>query len=344
MGFDQSLQNYFYPKKVLSVSTLSKGLIGEVKLVTVDNQGKTEKYALKSLISDENQLRLPHDQFHIFASSYYAAKNIKEHAPILDIIGLKEGKMTSDLPKEQYFQLIQFQKGELYSQDLARIREKNDYTSDDEEKVRIIAKSLANTHKQKVDLNDAQKKIAYYRFTREMVAHSEVGLPLYDWFEGKNHWFSKSMEELFITSWRNREKVKKNYNRLSFVHGDCWHPNMLFDGKNLGFIDASRYPYGDPAIDVALVAFGNYFINAAVTENSFTGVFNDLGQLFMKEYIHQSDDEKIAEFMPLCLSSVLPVIILFSLSKSNLKTQKMVYQTCINGLKKGKFNWKNLNK
>ncbi|MBI4044060.1 MAG: phosphotransferase [Candidatus Diapherotrites archaeon] len=344
MHLKPQLEKYFAPKKVLSIEYLSKGFIGEVFLIQLqDQKGKKERVVIKSLLGDDYSYPLPHDQWHNFASSYYAAKNFEQHAKIKDIIGFDKNGFHSALPADQYFQVIEYKEGIPYAKDLERIRKEKTYNDGDEQKVKIIAQAIAALHKKPVKIPAEKRRAAYLRATRDLIGHSELAFALFDTYEKHDHWLKKEYETLFIHAFRLREKLKHHYERLRYVHGDYWYPNMIFHNNELILLDASRFPFGDPATDVWSGAWSTYFLSAILDNGMYNGPMNELGKLFMHEYLKKTGDEKISEFMPLYFSAILPIIIRPGVYNAPEETKRKVFKTCLDALKKGHLNWKNLN-
>ena len=118
---------------------------------------------------------------------------------------------------------------------------------------------------------------------------------------------------------------------------------MMFKEKEFIAIDASRFPFGDPGIDVGIHAFSSYFQKAIMQEGDYSGPFNELGKIFVSEYIKQTGDNQIAEYMPLYLSAILPIIIRPGVYAISEEKRKKIFQTTLSALKQGKMNWKDMN-
>ncbi len=341
----EKLQAYFQPKKIVSLDFLAKGYWGETYVVTTKHENKIEKFVIKRMLHEEKNYPLPHDQWANYVSSYHASNRMPEHARVFDVMGLDKDGFHSALPKEEYFMVLEFREGKSYFQEIERIRKEKNLTEEDIEKAKICANAIAKLHKQPIDLPKEARKAVYRRVTREFLTHGELFLTLYDNNYGDNHWFEERYEEVFVKMLRIREKIKNHYERLSYVHGDFWRANMLFNGKELVALDASRFPmgYGEPGVDVFSGGYSNYFMNALADNGSYDGPLNELGIVFMKEYIRYTNDEDVGRFMPILFGSLTPILMRPGIIGGKEENVKKIFQTCLDSLQKGKMNWKNMN-
>ena len=343
----EQFQSYFKPKKVTSIEYLGKGFWGEAYAINLTHNGKEEKIVIKTLLTEGNNYPLPIDQWYNYASSYHASNNIQFNARVTDVIGLDKEGFHSVIPKEKYFQVLEYKKGKPYFDDVQRIISERQYNDDDVKKVKIIAQEIAKLHQKPIHIPEEAKKAVYYRVTREIITNSELMFPLFDNNYGKEkHWFEKEFENVFVELFRAREKIKPHWKRLAYVHGDFWRGNMFFDGDKFFTLDASRFPsgLGEPGVDVFSGGYSNYFMNALIQEGDYSGPLNELGTIFMKEYIKHTKDEDIGKFMPFLFGSLLPILMRPGIIGGSEENTRKVYQTCLDALRKGELKWKNLNK
>ena len=93
---------------------------------------------------------------------------------------------------------------------------------------------------------------------------------------------------------RWRWELRDRSERLRRIHGD-FHPfNIVFDGKELGVLDASRGSVGDPANDVACMAI-NYVFFALDRPESWADVFSRLWYGFWRDYGEASGDAALCD-------------------------------------------------
>lgn len=96
-----------------------------------------------------------------------------------------------------------------------------------------------------------------------------------------------------------REEVKDCPERLRKIHGDFHPGNIRFQSNNrLMILDASRIIWGEPADDVSSLAI-NYVWYALKQTGEFEGIFADLFDVFLQDYIQRSEDKEISRIIPL---------------------------------------------
>lgn len=224
----------------------------------------------------------------ILAHSTYG--NLPSHAKSIDAgIITKAHALRSVGDAEEYFQLVEFVKGEEYFHDLEQIKSSGEVTSQDLQRAEALADYLSEIHSHKHDAPQL-----YVRRIRELVGHGECIMGLIDSYPQNSTLISQGdLEEIErkCVSWRYRLKEKTF--RLSRVHGD-FHPwNILFrQGTDFSVIDRSRGEWGEPADDLAALTI-NYLFYSLQTFGEFREPFLKLWTTFFSRYLQKSGDEDL---------------------------------------------------
>lgn len=190
---------------------------------------------------------------------------------------------------KEFFILTEMVEGTPYYQDLEQIKTEKKLRPIDRERCLTLSKYIAEVHAVK---RDAPRY--YFRRTRELVGHGECIMGLCDSYPPKLE-FTNTQElceiEKRCVEWR--WKLKRMTHRLAQVHGD-YHPwNILFrENTDFTVLDRSRGEWGEPADDVTAMTI-NYIFFSLQTFGKLTGAFEELFNLFWKNYLDETSDEEI---------------------------------------------------
>jgi tRNA A-37 threonylcarbamoyl transferase component Bud32 len=229
----------------------------------------------------------------------HAFNTLPRHAPAVDVGAVTtDGSMKTLGDVKEPFILTEFVEGRVYREDLDRIKETGRATPLDHDRVRAMARYLAELH--------AEKRVdpGYYeRRNRELLGHNECIFGLTDSYPSDHEWIRPKMLEDIekkCVEWRWRNKPLTH--RLSRVHGD-FHPfNVLFrEGTDFTVLDRSRGEYGDPADDLGAMSI-NYLFWGLMHSGEFREPFRGLWDTFYSTYLDASGDEELLSVIPPYLS------------------------------------------
>ena len=117
-------------------------------------------------------------------------------------------------------------------------------------------------------------------------------------------WYSKSeYEEL---GWKIFNLMLKRYkefiktekiNRLTTLHWDFWYDNVIIWKDDVYFIDFSRIPYWDPAIDIGRFIWEPVLRYGLFEDKKWKSVVNK----FLQKYIEITKDKDIIRYIDISL-------------------------------------------
>lgn len=192
---------------------------------------------------------------------------------------------------DEFFLLTELVEGNLYHNDLDRIKETKHLDELDKQRCLALSNYLVDIHKVKRDAPGL-----YIRRARELVGHGECIMGLLDSYPPGLDFVSESDLidiERNCAIWRWRLK-RKSY-RLSQVHGD-FHPwNVMFrEGTDFTVLDRSRGEWGEAADDVTAMTI-NYIFYSLQKDGKLTGVFEQLFKTFWENYLEKTGDWEILD-------------------------------------------------
>ena len=225
----------------------------------------------------------------------HAFNTLPSHAHAVDVGAIiTDGSMKTLGDVKEPFLLTEFVEGRVYREDLDRIKENGVATLLDHDRVRAMAKYLAEIHSEK------KYDPGYYeRRNRELLGHNECIFGLTDSYPADHEWIKPAMLEDIekkCVEWRWRNKVLTH--RLSRTHGD-FHPfNVIFrEGVDFTVLDRSRGEYGDPADDIGAMSI-NYLFWGLMYSHDFNEPFRGLWNTFYSTYLDASGDEELLCVIP----------------------------------------------
>jgi hypothetical protein len=190
----------------------------------------------------------------------------------------------------EFFLITEFIEGNLYHNDLDRIKSNGSMTSLDEERCVALSDYLVSVHSVKKKDDSG----LYARRLRNLIGHGEGIFGLTDSYQDKLEYVDKKFFldfEKMCLEWRWRLKQKTH--RLSQVHGD-FHPwNIMFrQGLDFTVLDRSRGEWGEPADDTAAMTINYLFYNLQ-TKRKMEESFMRLFRLFWRNYLDKTRDNEI---------------------------------------------------
>jgi hypothetical protein len=264
---------------------------GTPYLIVLNISGRMKKIVLETMRTDGG---FGHDYFsdraEILLWQHSAFNKLPKHVCSVDVGAFtKRQSLKSVGDCDEFFIVTEFVEGNLYHEDLDRLKKFKQLEPMDLERCRALSDYLVKIHKVK-----NSRTQLYVRRIRDLVGHGECIMGLMDSYPTGLDFISR--EDLVNIEKRCVEwrwKLKRFTHRLAQVHGD-YHPwNILFH-KDTDFIvlDRSRGEWGEAADDVSAMTI-NYLFYSLQTYGSLTKSFETLFNLFWKDYLDKTGDEEI---------------------------------------------------
>ena len=234
------------------------------------------------------------DRAKVFVTQHEMAKHIPGHIDSFDVSGYtKKGQLVSVGDSVEFFQVVEVAHGSSYSADFQRIKEAGKASKDDISKAKMLGDYLARLHTKKMKADPEDIKSVRRRHLRDCIGHGEMMVGVIDTYPDDYKFISRrEMDELICAASVYREKVKDTPFTPCRIHGDFHPGNIIFEGKKLRLLDASREVFGDPADDVICLAM-NYIWFAVMQKGVFDGPFKGLFDAFWAAYFNKSGNEHI---------------------------------------------------
>jgi thiamine kinase-like enzyme len=215
---------------------------------------------------------------------------LPRHTRALDmVIRRSDGAIESIGGAEEVLLVTSFRPGQLYAQDLARIRDTGQAQIEDMNRAEALAKYLAQIHERSHD--DA---MLWRRRLRDLIGHGEGIMGLTDSYpNGLSYISFGDLQAIEEAANRWRWRLKTLVHRLRRVHGD-FHPfNILFNkGSEFFVLDRSRGEWGEPADDVSCMTI-NYIFFSLQKTGRLEGSFKALHERFWEGYLATRHDEEL---------------------------------------------------
>ena len=217
---------------------------------------------------------------------------LPRHVKAVDVGAFTEdGGLKSLGDCEEFFIVTQRVRGRPYFQDLDAIRERRRLTSLDSRRCLALSDYLVEIHSVKSD-----EAGLYVRRVRDLVGHGECIMGLCDSYPlGLEYIGEKDLCEIERKCVDWRWKLKRKMHRLAQVHGD-YHPwNVLFrEDTDFSVLDRSRGEWGEAADDVSAMTI-NYLFYSLRTYGELMGPFEEMFNMFWKNYLDKTGDQEILE-------------------------------------------------
>jgi tRNA A-37 threonylcarbamoyl transferase component Bud32 len=234
----------------------------------------------------------PSDRAGILLWQHSTFNKLPRHARSVDVGAFTRGGVMKSLGDcEEFFVIADRVKGQPYFQDLDRISKRRRLTNLDRRRCLALSDYLVEIHGVKCD-----EAGLYVRRVRDLVGHGECIMGLSDSYPSgleyiNDNWL-RAIERRCV-DWR--WNLKERTHRLVQVHGD-YHPwNILFrKSTDFSVLDRSRGEWGEAADDVTAMTI-NYLFYSLQSSGMLTGPFEELFDLFWKNYLDKTGDQEILE-------------------------------------------------
>ena len=305
--------------KIIEYKRLGTGWHGTGYLIRFKVKGKESRVVLRTLRPEG----FSHDYFSDRAASFILqhelSKRVKNHLKSIDVGGYTaKGELVSIGDCKEFFQIVELVKGKEYVKDLLEIMKKGKLTKVDKDKALMLSNYLVELHKEKYNpaVSKSEKKALassiYRRHLRDCVGHGEMLMGVIDTYPDKLTWTNrKEFAWIIGKAAELREELKDDYKRLCRIHGDYHPANVVFKGKKMIVLDASR----------------------------------ELFDIYWNNYIRKTKDYKIKKIAPIFIAFRYVVMAhpIFFDFQSNTVRRKL-FNIIINTLKVKEFNPEHINK
>lgn len=269
---------------------------GRPLLVTYEAGGQQRQEVFHSIRRNAFGRERDDDRAAAVWLDFQTFNDLPRHVTAVDMAGLGEdGALTSLDHVRELLLVTTYQPGQLYAEDLLRLRDGGSPTSRDFERAETLATYLAKIHSQKYDEKNLDQQGALWRRRlRDLVGHGEGIMGLSDSYPLPLPYINagdlEALEAL-ANGWRWRLKPRQH--RLCQVHGD-FHPfNLLFDSDGaFHVLDRSRGVWGEAADDVSCLTI-NYLFFSLQQRRRLQAPFVDLYGRFWDTYLAQRPDDEL---------------------------------------------------
>jgi streptomycin 6-kinase len=232
------------------------------------------------------------DRAQILLWSHGAYNRLPRHVRSLDVGAFQRDDRLLSLGKvEELFLLMEYVEGQVYFEDLTRLKMSREPTNLEKARADALCDYLVEIHR-----TPGPDPGLYVRRIRELIGHGECIMGLADSYPERHGFITSELLERIeqrCVAWRWR--LKRRTHRLRQIHGD-FHPwNILFRaGTDFTLLDRSRGEWGDPADDVVSLTM-NYLFFSLQRNERFEGGLEVLFRRFWDRYLEKSGDREILE-------------------------------------------------
>jgi aminoglycoside phosphotransferase family enzyme len=284
--------------KILEYEKLGSGWHGtgyKVKFKINSSKSNIKEVVIRTLMPANFSHDWVSDRAKVFVLQHELAHMIPDHIDSFDVSGYtSKNELVSLGDVKEFFQIVEVARGVSYSQDFQRILGTGKLADGDLEKAVALSDYLVKLHSRKFKGSSDEVRSVRRRHTRDALGHGEMMIGVIDTYPDDFTFITKDkLTDLICSAAKFREKIKDIPVVPCRMHGDFHPGNILFEGKKLTLLDASREVYGDPADDVTTLAI-NYIWFAVMQSGGFDGPFAKLFTAFWNNYFKKTRDRNIA--------------------------------------------------
>ena len=281
--------------RMIKYEKLGSGWHGTGYKVKYESQkGKAKEVVLRTLMPANFSHDWLSDRAKVFVLQHELARAIPNHIKSFDVSGYtKGGGLVSLGDIKEYFQIVEIAKGISYSQDFQRIMGTGKLAEGDIRKAIRLSDQLVRIHGKKFKGSKDELRSVRRRHSRDALGHGEMMIGVVDTYPDRSSFITKAkLTDIICKAKKFREGIKDVPFTPCRMHGDFHPGNVLFDGKKLTLLDASREAYGDPADDVTTMAI-NYIWFAVMQTGKFDGPFAKLFNAYWNNYFRKTKSRHI---------------------------------------------------
>jgi hypothetical protein len=280
------------PKKTKLVGKLKGFGYGTPYLIDYKVGRKRKSGVLETMRPGAFGHDFPCDRAQSLLFAHQAFNRLPKHVRSIDVgIFTRKGELRSVGDFSEFFILLEKIEGQGYYRDLERIRDSGVLTEIDLRRCAALSDYIARVHKVKKRAPDL-----YVRAARDLVGHGECIMGLIDSYPKEADFLEKDeLKEIERKCVEWRWRLKNKLRSSCRVHGD-FHPfNVMFrEGTDFTVLDRSRGEWGEAADDVASMSI-NYLLFSIQAHGELASPFDQLYELFMKNYLDSTGDDELLE-------------------------------------------------
>ncbi|MBI3854904.1 MAG: aminoglycoside phosphotransferase family protein [Planctomycetes bacterium] len=258
--------------------------------IDADVDGRARSVVLETMTPNSFGHEHRADRAQALLWSHGAYNELPRHVRSIDVGATRNsGELVSLGDADEFFVLRDYEDGETYSTDLARLRDAGAADDLDFARADALCDYLVGIHRVR-----GTDPGLYVRRIRELVGHGECIMGILDSYPAGSVPASRLRDiERRCVDWR--WALKPRTHRLRQVHGD-FHPwNILFrKGTDFTVLDRSRGEWGDPADDVTSLTL-NYAFFSLQRSGRVDGDFERMFRRFWDRYLEGSGDGELLE-------------------------------------------------
>jgi len=260
------------------------------KITTSDNK----HYFIKQVKSHDLGFEFPGRKLSSLALSHSMNTRVKAFPRSIGVIAEnKELESIPEITDDTVFYNIQEYGGDgkNYLQIIEERKTRKHMGKDDIDELKQVVDFIVKIHKIKHPSKDKKQLNAVYNdYLRNVIGHQEYTLQLLHAFPKDAPILSpKQQADYMGLLLEQMHYWKDRSDRMTALHGDFWAANAILSGKKIYFVDYSRMPWGDPAMDIGFWTSLYVFM----WHNTKNDYYKELNDKFLELYIDKTGDKEI---------------------------------------------------